>query len=734
MIYLDFETRSEVELRGSKSVGTWNYCHHPSTEILMLGWAIDDGPVSVWEPRLGSMPSELLSRIVSPKEKMVAFHSSFERYLLSGKLNIMVPIERFVDPQAYARYLSLPGDLDEVGQILGLPQDLAKDKRGKHLINIFTRPTKRRKKRGEATEFYFRDWHTDPDEWMEFVEYCRQDVVAEREILRREKILQVYPLPPLEQKIWCFDQLVNDRGIPVDPAFVTSALKLASKEKEDTIEANNETTGVENSNSNSQMLPWFQERGYPFDSLEKELVAEALKNAAIHELTPECIAMLKSRQSNSSMAYKKMAAILRQLSPDNRLRGQFIYMGSSRCGRWSGNAVQLHNLAKPNDVFEIEDNVEKARAFIYREDYEALKLAFQSALLVVKYNIRTAFVAGEGNRFNICDLNAIETRVGAWLASCQPLLDVFFQGKDPYVDFATKMTQIPYDRLWADLRSKDPVIKLAAKKHRTLAKPGVLGCIYRMGAKALMEYAESFGLEMTQKQAEEIVRVFRECYQEIKYMWYHLEDAVADVMKEETVRVKRELGPNGCIKIDKFIFTCKKIDRVILRIQLPSGRRLHYMDAYMEDEKMPWLDAQGQEVFRKVLHYAGQDQETKQWTIITSHGGKLFENIVQGIARDILAVKLMKCEESGLPIVLHVHDEGIAETKNDYFEPGFLQMNKIFSEPVDWAPGLPLAADGFESPYYHKQDLTLSEECDTLRTLKECHEERQIRTDFRQLG
>lgn len=703
MLFLDFESRSTEELRGSKSVGTWNYCYHPSTEILMLGWAINDDLVQVWEPRLGPMPSTLHKHLVSPNEKLVAFHSSFERYLLQSKLKISIPIERFIDPQACARYLSLPGDLESVGKILGLEQDVAKDKRGKYLINIFTKPSKRKKKRGEIGEFYFRDWDTDPEAWQEFKNYCCQDVVAEREILNRERILDVYPLPPMEQRVWYFDQKVNDRGVPVDPVFVKNALKLAEREKQETIQQNNEKTGLENSNSVSQLLAWVQERGYPFDSLEEKYVTSVLEEEILlSKLTPECVDILKSRQSNSSVAYKKMAAILRQLSPDNRLRGQFIYMGSSRCGRWSGNAVQLHNLAKPNKVFEIEENVDKARELIYKEDFDGLKIAFGFALLAVKYNIRTAFVAQKGDRFNVCDLNAIETRVGAWVAECQPLLDVFLQGKDPYVDFAVKMTGIPYVKLWADLQSKDPVIKVAAKALRTIAKPGVLSCIYRVGAKTLMGYAENMGVEMTLKQAEDIVRIFRECYQEIKIMWYRLEEAVAEVLAEGAVRVKRELGPNGCIKIDKLVFTTQNVDRILLRIQLPSGRRLHYVDAYMGEELMPWKDGKGNDVYRSVLHYAGQDQKTKLWTSITSHGGKIFENIVQGIARDVLAEKLLCCEEEGLPIVLHVHDEGVAEVEDSYFTPGFLEMNRIMSAPVIWVPSLPLAADGFENLYYKK--------------------------------
>jgi DNA polymerase len=209
------------------------------------------------------------------------------------------------------------------------------------------------------------------------------------------------------------------------------------------------------------------------------------------------------------------------------------------------------------------------------------------------------------------------------------------------------------------------------------------------------------GVEMSQEQAHEVVRVFREAYKEIPQMWYALENAIRDVLNEGAVRVKRELGPNGCIKIDKFVFTCHDVDRTILRIQVPSGSFLHYLDASIEETKMPW-QKDGEDVYKPTLCYAGQDQTTKQWISVTSHGGKVFENIVQKIARDILAAKLLLFEEADMPVILHVHDEGGTHTKNGDLDPGVDTMNWIMAQPIDWAPGLPLGSDGFEAKYYHK--------------------------------
>jgi len=345
------------------------------------------------------------------------------------------------------------------------------------------------------------------------------------------------------------------------------------------------------------------------------------------------------------------------------------------------------------------------------------------------------------NRFNVADLNAIETRVAAWIAGCKPLLKVFetfyclehfekgthdapgrcelcgkrLEPMDPYLDFAVKMTGIMYIILARDLKSDIPAKKAAAKKHRQIAKPGVLGAVYRLGARQLVEYAEGYGVELTLKEAEEIIRVFRESYAEIKYMWYALEKVVESVLTDAPVKGMND--PNIAfavnrlqeinIRFDKIVVTDRDIEHVILRMWLPSGRCLHYLDATWEDTLMPWttIDEEGNEkpVYRKALNYRGQNQKTHQWDKVTSHGGKIFENADQGIARDVLAESLLKFEfEAGLPVVAHVHDEGVTETEDNPFEPGVREMEYIMSESIWWAPGLPLKAAGFEDRYYHK--------------------------------
>ena len=723
-LHVDFESKSLKQLRGKFSVGLYNYMRDPSTRWLMLAWAIDDGEVHIWFPH-EPMPQELKEALENPDVFIVAFNSSFERYAFQYLLGITIPASRFQDPQASGRYLSLPASLAEQGEVLGLPPELQKDKRGEELIDMFSVP-QRKKLRGQEAIYYFRNAETNPTEWEEFVSYCKQDVVAEREIIRRQRLLGAFPLPSLERRIWILDQKINDRGMPTSREFAIKGLKLAEQDKQAQLQALNNLTGLENANSRDQMLQWMQTQGYKENSLRKGAVDTTLKYKR-DELTPLGIQALEARKAASSTSYQKMAAILRQINADDRLRGQFVYMGSAACGRWAGNAVQLHNMARPLEMFEDEEYLNWARAMIFAEDGEAIKSWFQSILLTVKSCIRTTFVAKSGKRLNVCDLNAIETRVGAWIAGCESLLTGFKTIKDfdPYLHFAARLMNIPYEDLIRDKKSKDPVIKARTKRYRQFGKVGVLGAIYRLGGgdwgwrknadgtkdiikTGLWGFAEAMGIDLTREEAHNIVDVFRKkAYPEIPQCWFTLESAVKDVL--QGVQTVRYIGPGNCIVIDKI----NLLDRLpILRIQLPSGRHLHYFDARIEEKvKMPYKhkehDEDGNEievdVYAPSFVYARQNQTTKQWDPwITSHGGKLFENIVQGIARDVLGEKLLAIEDLGLDLVGHVHDEAVAEGDDTPLAPGALDMELIMGEDLSWAPGLPLAAEGFENSYYRK--------------------------------
>jgi DNA polymerase len=400
-LYLDFESRSTF---GPSDRGLHNYIFHKDTEPLFLWYKFSNSNTDknyecwrIWEGQ--TMPDYLQDAIQDPNVMLVAFNSCFERYMFQ-KLGHDIPASHFIDPQVGGRYLSLPASLDVQCQVLGVPESLGKDKRGDELIKLFCQKviTKATKKNPVVREYY-NDWNSHPAEWLEFLEYGRQDVVAEGELLRRMRLLKALPLPEFEQKLWLLDQKINDRGMPVDAEFVHKMYALALRAKKEAKENFEKMTGVKNANSPGQIKAWASTQGYPFDTLKKDTVTSVLKDPSII-LTDTCRAALKMRAEAASTSYQKLGKILEHVSSDGRLRNQFIYMGSSRCGRWSGNAVQLHNMARPlppKDLngFDFEDQkvVKEARAMVHAEDYEGIKEKFGSALLVIKSLIRTVFVA-----------------------------------------------------------------------------------------------------------------------------------------------------------------------------------------------------------------------------------------------------------------------------------------------------------------------------------------------------
>jgi DNA polymerase len=401
ILEIDFETRSRVQIGGATGVGLYNYATHPWTHVLMMGYKLPGSDlVQLWEPDLDLMPMSVKTALEDPAVTLMAFNSAFERYVLKYKLGYDIPIERFIDPQVACRYLSIPPDLATCCDVLGLPDHLKKDKRGEDLITLFCEPIPVRvSKKSPFPEITFNDRKSHPAEWDIFRQYCMQDIKAESEVLRRCELLEAWPMSDFERKVWIFDQKVNDRGMPVDLVFVDNALALAERAKEEALKEQNAITGLANSNSRDQLLPWAKARGYTYNTLNKVFVEAALGDSDMH-LTPECRTVLERRLSAASTSYTKLKAIRRHVCADNLLRNQFIYLGSSRCGRWSGNAVQLHNLPRPSHPkkvngadFEDIETLSAARHMVYSMDYEGIKNTYGNVLEVIKSLIRSSFVA-----------------------------------------------------------------------------------------------------------------------------------------------------------------------------------------------------------------------------------------------------------------------------------------------------------------------------------------------------
>lgn len=729
-LFLDFETASNLDV---SVVGLDRYVKDKSTRVLILSWCLGEGEIKTWNPAKGPMPQELRELLLNPSIYKVAWNASFEMGVFFHVLGMYIPDEEWIDAMAWARYLSLPGSLEECGEILGIDPDEAKMKAGRLLIKTFCEPYH---KGGVPTLFgispaVFYNEETHPLQWREFERYNVNDVAAERALFIRMLSL---PLTDLEQQTWFLDQKINQTGIPVNRKFAENALSMARKNKEELVAELQKRTGLENPNSVKQLLPWLQERGYIYSSLNKAFVQAAISNP---DTPKECVEVLKLRQDASKTSFIKLEKLLDILSDDDRLRYQFMFLGASRSGRWSGSGVQVQNLPRP--IKWVEKNLDLAIKLVMEDDYEGLVAALSkekvppTIVSVCSSLIRACFQAPEGKKFAVCDLNAIENRVLGWLAGCDAILEVFRVGRDPYLAFAALMYGIDYDTLKAQYDAGDP----KAKEMRQAAKPAVLGAGYGLGAgvarfckkcqrklkfaedvpkchphaeihyeaivvekkgnktkTGLMGYAENMGVKLTPEQAYFAWKSFRKAYPEVVRLWDDLQNAAIDT-----------LTTGKKVKVGFVEFDCKvrKNGQKIMRIKLPSGRYLHYINARLEKEIK--TSSTGREYTAVSIMYDGighgVGQITTGWGSVYTYGGKLAENIVQAISRDLLAHAMLLTDKCSLEICLHVHDEiAILIDEDDSLGYTMLQMN--MKTTPDWAPGLPLNAEGYEGKIYKK--------------------------------
>lgn len=706
--HLDFETKSEADL---EVVGLDNYLKHPSTAVLMAAYARGDRQVKLWEPHKSSMPAELEDALLDPFTTAEAWNATFERGVTKYVLKIDKPIYEWRDPSANARYLSMPGRLADAGRILGLGEEHMKDSEGERLIKLFCEPAVEAK---EASLFGpipagFRDWSTDPADWKRFGGYCIQDVVSER---AQGKKMSRFALPEHEWAIWHLDQKINETGLPVDLDLVRGAHKIVGIEIEKQIGRLKELTGLENPNSRDQLLAWLATQGYTFSSLKKAFVMRAMGGEC--ELTTLGKEVIEIRNQTSKSSVKKYLAIANNVSADGRLRYQFTYMGAARTARWASLGINLQNLSKPTKA--VEKNIELAMELVQKMDYEGVLREFGKPLEVVSSILRSSFQAGHGKKLVVCDLNAIENRGLGYVARCEAILRVFREGRDPYLDFATSL----YEEDYATLYHEYKVLKNSTK--RTNSKPASLGCGYRLSGgeevitpegdkiyTGLMGYSRSMGIEMSQEDAHKSVKVFREKFPEVVQLWFDMERAMKRSIRHpgELVGVGLPITPADFIYFEKkgrrtdlepivlFRTTRDKMTEMLL----PSGRSLHYIRPKAEIVEQQGARGSYKKV---VLSYEGQNQKTRQWGRVATHGGKLVENAVQAIARDVLASGLVHADKAGFEIVGHVHDEIISLVPEDSPLDDEKLAECMAIQPP-WTKGqLPLAAAGYCGQYYRK--------------------------------
>lgn len=673
---LDFETASDLSL---PKVGLDVYSSHPSTRVLMAAYQFGTGPVEHWDTADTDIPpAELIDALQDPHVQKRAFNAQFERVIARRVMGLKVPYCNWRCTMALAYQHSFVGGLGEIGAQMGMPEHLLKSKEGDRLIRMFSMPQKPNKKQPHV----WRDSLTDPEDWAAFGKYNVQDVVTEAAM---DDTLSAFHTPDSEWRLYELDQLINDRGLPVDLQFVENAIWMAARRKAELLEQMSDLTGLRNPNSTTQLLPWLQERGYPFGDLGKDTVSKVLReNRAAGEeafLEEEAVDCLKLRQNASRTSVTKYNALQQKTGPKDRVRFCFQMGGASRTNRWAGRNFQPQNLTRTPKAIEPDGHDTYKLTFttelIRTGDYDALAMMIGEPMDALAGCIRSAIRAPRGYELRVCDLSSIETCVIAWLAGCERLLAVIRSGKDPYKDFGTVLFNKPYEKV--------------TKKERGDSKPAVLGSGYRLGGGDLKEgkrtglwgYAENMGVDMTRETAHDATRLFRETYHEIPKLWFRLEQAVERCLKTGSEQ------RCGVLRFEK--------EGPYLTVWLPSGRPMRYFKPKIIMKVPPWGGDP-----KKNFSYMAQPTGTRKWVRITSHGGKLVENFVQAIARDVLKEGLLAAHKFGFNIVGHVHDEIIA--LQELLDRDFTvdALKSCMTRQLDWCPDLPLGAAGWSGPIYMK--------------------------------
>jgi len=654
-LHIDIETFSSVDIRAA---GAYKYVESPDFEILMVAFAYDDNPVQLIEG--DSLPPEFIKDLQDSTIKKFAHNAAFER-LAFRAYGIDSPIDQWFCTAVHSAYCGLPIHLDGVSKALNFTEDKAKLSTGKALIRYFCCPCKPTKTNGGRVR-NLPEHH--PEKWEQFKQYCRQDVEAEREI---EKRLKDFQPTQFERDLYILDQQINDRGILIDTQMVKSAYKVDGNYSEVLFNRMQEITGLENPNSPTQLKKWISEAtGETIDSLAKENVNDLL---AEDTLTPDVRELLTLRQQAGKSSIKKYTAMLNCQCSDGRGHGFFQFYGANRTGRWAGRLVQLQNL--PRNYLP---DLTNAREMVKTGEYRNVELVFGNVSDTLSQLIRTAFIAPKGKIFAVADFSAIEARVTAWLAEETWRLNVFNTHGKIYEASAANMFGVPIESVTkgSDLRQRGKVAELA------LGYQGGVGALKAMGA-------DKMGL--SDKELEDIVQRWRRASPAIVQLWKDLEGCAKQCLRTKQAVESRHRG---------LVFD---YESGYLTIKLPSGRKLFYAEAQLKRKVIKKPNGESWEADSIV--YKGMDQVKKVWTRLDTYGGKLTENLVQAIARDLLAVSMIRLKDL-FKIVMHVHDEAVCEII-DYKPVTQLEtMCEIMSKPVNWAPGLPLAADGYLTEYYKK--------------------------------
>lgn len=644
-IGIDIETYSSNDIVKG---GVYKYVEAPDFTILLFAYCVDGGPVQCVDLAQGeTIPADIVEALRDPSVIKTAFNATFERVCISKFFGWPI-----LDPSQWkctmvrAARMGLPLSLEQCGEVLRLSE--GKMKEGKALIRYFSIPTKG-----------VRHLPSDaPDRWELFKAYNIRDVEVEQAILKKVRRLEP---AEFDERLYAIDQRINDRGVLIDKQLVDNAARFDSEYKALLFREAQELTGMENPNSTAQIKDYLHRvTGFTVDSLNKKSLDDIEERLQYWPKAQRVLAIRREMGKTSNMKY---AAMQECVCEDGRIHGLLQFCGASRTGRWAGRLVQIQNLPQ-NHLKDLD----YARQLVKAGDLDDFMLQYSNPTQVLSELIRTAFVAKEGHTFHVCDFSAIEARVIAWLAGEQWVLDVFREGGDIYCATAGQMFN-------CEVKKHGPNAELRQK-----GKIAVLALGYGGGVAAL-EAMGGTRMGLSQDEMRDIMQKWRRANPRIVNFWATIEKAAIHANKTgEEVTIHR-----GTVVSYKW---------GALLITLPSGRTICYPRADVGIERND-----GWRGDHPIIEYEGVNQTTKKWERVRTYGGKLTENVVQAIARDILGVIILRAHDAGLNIVFHVHDEIVVEATP---QQTLQDVETIFSKPINWCKDLPLKGAGYTTPYYLK--------------------------------
>lgn len=643
-LHIDVETYSSVDL---KKAGMYKYCESLDFEILLVSYSFNGQTVKTIDLTRHPFPLFLKELIRRPDVLKIAHNAAFERTVFNA-VGVESDPSQWFCTAVKAAYHGLPLSLGDVSKALDLG-DHGKDLSGKRLIDFFCRPCKPTKANGMRLRNMPED---DLEKWKAFIAYNAQDVVSEMKVYEK---LSHTDLPEFERRLYALDQRINDKGVGIDITLARNAVKCDEIVKNINLLEAKLLTGLDNPASVPQLKGWLERETR---KEIKTLAKDTLKELADSVEAPTVKRVIQLREALSKTSIKKYDAMLACACEDNHARGLFQFYGAMRTGRWAGRIVQLQNL-KRNKT----DHLDEARSLLREGNFNAMQLLYEDVPDILSQLIRTALIPSQGKTFAVIDFSAIEARVLAWLAGEQWRLDVFETHGKIYEASASAMFGIPLEDITkgSPYRDKGKVAELA------LGYQGGVGALTAMGGEAM---------GLSDKEMQDIVTRWRAASPAIVEFWGTLQSAALRCVKHRAVVKIKNAGI-------EFNYA-----HGAMRIKLPSGRLLIYHDAQVYGGR-----------YGDAVRYKGVNQDTKQWGWIDTYGGKLAENITQAVARDVLGYKMVALHENNFDIRMHVHDEVVVETDD---MQALDTMERILSERLDWAKGLPLAADGYFTNYYKK--------------------------------